>query len=303
MNPTALIYSDAGLKHLVPRGHVERPERLEAITSAFETAGLNPPRIEPKPASREDILRVHTAQHYETIHRTCVTGARYDDDDTPMMEQSWDAALLAAGGAIEAARVVVDGEYAHAFSAMRPPGHHAERNAAMGFCLFNSVAVATRWLQAHRGIGKVAILDWDVHHGNGTQHLFYDDPSVYYISLHQHPHYPGTGLPEERGAENTNLNICMPAGTPAQHWMDAIAGLVVPEFERFDPEFVLISCGFDAHRDDPLGAQNLLAEHYTEMTNRIKVLAGGRVASLLEGGYNLHALGECAVAHFRALES
>jgi acetoin utilization deacetylase AcuC-like enzyme len=171
----------------------------------------------------------------------------------------------------------------------------------MGFCLFNNVAVAARWLQAEAGLQRVAILDWDVHHGNGSQHSFYNDPTVYYASLHQWPHYPGTGRPEERGAYSTTLNIPMPPGTPAAAWLGAIETRVVPEFEAFAPDFLLISCGFDAHADDPLGDQNLQAEDFAAMTRLVKHLAGGRVVSLLEGGYNLRALGESAVAHFRAL--
>ncbi len=302
MGTTAFIYSEACLEHLTPPGHPERPDRIKAIANAFENARLNPPRIPARPAERGDILRVHSEHHYETVHRACMTAAEYDDPDTYMMERSWNAALLAAGGAIEAAKAVADGKFTNVFTAMRPPGHHAEYQAAMGFCLFNNVAVAARWLQAERRVDKVAILDWDVHHGNGTQHTFYTDPSVYYVSIHQFPHYPGTGRPEERGAQNTNLNICTAPGTPAQRWLEAVERTVVPELEQFNPEFLLISCGFDAHRKDPLGHQNLEAEDFASMTRMIKHLAGGRVVSLLEGGYHLEALGESAVAHFNALE-
>jgi acetoin utilization deacetylase AcuC-like enzyme len=299
---TALIYSDVGLQHTTPHGHPECPERLTAIRTAFDGAGLNPPRIEPLAASRADLLRIHTEEHIETIHGTCLAAAPYDDPDTFMMPASWDAALLAAGGAIEACKAVMAGTARNVFSAMRPPGHHAEAGYAMGFCLFNNVAIAARWLQAEAGVKRVAILDWDVHHGNGTQHSFYNDPSVYYVSLHQFPHYPGTGRADERGAHGTTLNIPMLAGTPAELWMEAMQKLVIPELERFDPDFLLISCGFDAHADDPLGDQNLREEDYARMTRMVKHLAGGRIVSLLEGGYNLRALGASAVAHFRALE-
>jgi len=299
---TALIYSDAGLRHETPKGHPECPERLTAIRAAFDASELSPPRIEPRAASRADLLRIHTEQHIETTHATCLAAAPYDDPDTYMVPGSWDAALLAAGGAIEGCKAVIAGTAKSVFSAMRPPGHHAEADRAMGFCLFNNVAIAARWLQTEAGVKRVAILDWDVHHGNGTQHSFYNDPSVYYISLHQFPHYPGTGRADERGAHSTTLNLPMAADTPAEIWLKAIQSRVVPELERFDPGFFLISCGFDAHEADPLGDQNLKTEDYAHMTRMVKHLAGGRIVSLLEGGYNLRALGESAVAHFRALD-
>ena len=301
MASVAWMFSEEGLKHDTGPRHPECPDRLRAIQAAFHDALLDPPRLKPKAATQEDLLRVHTAEHIESVRKCSAGEMYYGDADTPMMEASYDVALLAAGGAVEACRAVMDGEYERVFSTMRPPGHHAERDRAMGFCLFNNVALAAAWLRAERGVERVAILDWDVHHGNGTQHTFYDDPTVYYISLHQFPHYPGTGRPEERGAENTNLNLTLPPGAPAETWMKAFHEKAIPELERFDPEFVLISAGFDAHRRDPLGDQNLEAEHFVAMTQALLPFAGGRVVSLLEGGYNLHALGECAAAHFKAL--
>lgn len=301
MSKTGFAFSSLGLKHTTPPGHPERPERIEAIADAFHTAGLNPPRIVLAPATRADLLRVHTPEHVNTIERTCAEELPYLDPDTSMVKASWDAALIAAGGAIESCKAVLTSEYNRVFSAMRPPGHHAEADRAMGFCLFNNVAIAARWLQAEAKIEKVAILDWDVHHGNGTQHTFYDDDTVYYASLHQHPHYPGTGFPQERGLNNTNLNIQMAAGTSPDVWLDAIRNDVLPEFEQFDPDFLLISCGFDAHRLDPLSAQLLETETFAEMTRLVLPCANGRIVSLLEGGYNLDALGESSVAHFRAL--
>jgi acetoin utilization deacetylase AcuC-like enzyme len=173
----------------------------------------------------------------------------------------------------------------------------------MGFCLFNNVAVAVRWLQSVGNVRRIAIMDWDVHHGNGTQHAFYEDDHVYYVSIHQHPLYPGSGFPDERGRANTNLNIPMPPGAGPAEWLKALDEQVLPELSKFDPDFLLISCGFDAHRLDPLGAQTLETETYAEMTRRLGGLAKGRIVSLLEGGYNLQAVGESAVAHFRALEA
>jgi acetoin utilization deacetylase AcuC-like enzyme len=302
MSRTALVFSEAGLQHETPEGHPECAARLTAIRRAFQSARLDPPPIAPAPATRADLLRIHTEEHIETIHGTCLSAGPYEDPDTYMGPASWDAALLAAGGAIEACKAVISGAADKVFSAMRPPGHHAEADRAMGFCLFNNVAIAARWLQAEAGIKRVAILDWDVHHGNGTQHSFYNDATVYYVSLHQFPHYPGTGRAEERGAHNTTLNIPMAPGTPAEVWLEAIEKRVVPELGSFDPDFLLISCGFDAHILDPLGDQNLQTEDYALMTGLVKHLAGGRIVSLLEGGYHLRALGESAVAHFTALQ-
>ncbi len=302
MSRAALVYSEVGLAHQTPEGHPECAARLTAIRHAFEAARLDPPSIAPAPANRSDLLRIHTEEHIETIRGACLSAGPYEDPDTYMVPASWDAALLAAGGAIEACKAVLSGAADNVFCAMRPPGHHAEADRAMGFCLFNNVAIAARWLQAEAGLKRVAILDWDVHHGNGTQHSFYDDPSVYYVSLHQFPHYPGTGRAEERGAHQTTLNILMAAGTPAEAWLEAIENRVVPELELFDPDFLLISCGFDAHVLDPLADQNLRTEDYARMTRMVKHLAAGRIVSLLEGGYHLRALGESAVAHFRALQ-
>jgi len=302
MARTGFLYLKKGLLHETGPGHPERPERLEAIAQAFEKAGLTPPAITPKPATREDLLRVHSEKHIDTIQKTCAEGLRYPDPDTQMCEASWDAALEAAGGAIEACRMVLEGDLDSAFCAVRPPGHHAERDWAMGFCLFNNVAIAARWLGKVAGVKRAAILDWDVHHGNGTQHTFYQDASVYYASIHQHPLYPGTGSADERGADNTNLNVPMPPRTKPHKWIEAIDQKILPEFERFDPKFLLISCGFDAHRLDPLAQQQLETETFAEMTQKVRGVAGGRVVSLLEGGYNLDALGASAVAHFNALQ-
>ncbi len=302
MPKTMLAYREEGLLHDTGRGHPECPARLKAVMDAFASAKLDPPRVAVEPATIDDLLRVHTQEHIETIRETCAENLPYPDQDTTMMEKSWDAALLAAGGAIACCKAVLDGNCDSAFSAMRPPGHHAESDRAMGFCLFNNVAVAARWMQEVRGVGRVAILDWDVHHGNGTQHTFYNDDSVYYASMHQHPLYPGTGYPNERGKNNTNLNVQMEWGYGPMEWLDALENKILPEFASFEPEFLLISCGFDAHQMDPLASQRLETETYAEMTRMVKGIAGGKIVSLLEGGYNLDALGESAVAHFQALQ-
>ena len=302
MARTGLVYDDAMLLHDPGSGHPECPARLAAIKTAFEKADIDPTEISITLATTEDLARVHSEEHIETIRRTCATNARYTDPDTHMVQASWKAAMLAAGGAISACKAVHEGVVDNAFCAVRPPGHHAEHDRAMGFCLFNNIAIAARWLQKIAGVKRVAIFDWDVHHGNGTQHTFLNDPTVYYASIHQHPFYPGTGWPWERGAEDTNLNIQMARGTGPDQWIEAITKQILPEFERFKPDFLLISAGFDAHHLDPIGGQRLETETFAQMTNLVKGIANGRVVSLLEGGYHLEALGDCAVAHFRALQ-
>jgi acetoin utilization deacetylase AcuC-like enzyme len=301
MAKTALIYREEILKHDTGPFHPESAARAKAIMEAFEKADLNLPLLDIEKASRADLLRVHDEAHVDTIEKTCANSMPYPDPDTPMVPASWEAALLSAGGAISACKAVLAGEYDNACSIMRPPGHHAERDHAMGFCLFNNAAVAARWLREEAGLNRIAILDWDIHHGNGTQHTFYDDATVYYISLHQHPHYPGTGFPHERGKDKTNLNIQMPPGCAPGQWHHALEKQVLPQLELFDPDFLIISTGYDAHRLDPLGRQLLEAEDYARMTRAVRKAAGGKIISVLEGGYHLDALGQCAVAHARAL--
>jgi acetoin utilization deacetylase AcuC-like enzyme len=302
MARTGLVYDAEMLLHDTGAGHPERAARLTAIMSAFEAAGLNPPRIPIVPAEEADLLRVHTQEHVEEIRAVCAANAIYSAPDTPMMSASWRAALLAAGGVISACRAVLDGTVDNAFCAVRPPGHHAETDRAMGFCLFNNIAVATRWLLDVAKLERVAILDWDVHHGNGTQQAFFEEPRVLFASLHQHPHYPGTGWPFERGVNNNVMNVQMPRGLKIEDWLNRIDDKILPAFEQFDPQFLLISAGFDTHHLDPLGGQLLESDAFAVMTNRVKGFAGGRVVSTLEGGYHLDALAESCVEHFRALQ-
>ncbi len=225
------------------------------------------------------------------------------DGDTNASGRSFEVATRAAGGLLLACERVLAGDWSNAFCAVRPPGHHAESDRAMGFCLFNNVAVAAAALRA-RGLERVAIVDWDVHHGNGTQHLFEDDPSVFYASLHQWPLYPGTGAAEERGrgdGEGATLNAPMPAGSTDRDWLGVMEERVLPALEAFAPEFVLISAGFDAHRLDPLAGVELTEEGYRGMTRGLLDLArrtaSGRVVSVLEGGYSLEGLSLSAAAH------
>lgn len=303
MARTGLVFDEDMILHDTGTHHPERPARLTAIMKALEDAGIVLPRIPITLATDEDILRVHTPGHLEEIRETCLHGFEYADPDTPMVAASFRAALLAAGGTISACRAVLDGTFDNVFCAVRPPGHHAERGRAMGFCLFNNVAIAARWLQACAGLKRIAILDWDVHHGNGTQQAFFDDPDVLFVSLHQHPHYPGTGWPFERGANNTTVNIQMPRGCGPAEWLDALGQKAFPAIEQFAPEFLLISAGFDTHHLDPLGGQDLDEAAYMEMTAQALRLTGGKAVSVLEGGYHLDALGTSVVAHITALQA
>jgi len=304
-----IVWDDRFLAHAAP-GHVERPERLTAIRRALEEAGqwssLAP--IPARPADEADLLRVHAAEHVRRVRETADAGrVVWFDPDTYACPASSEAAFLAAGAVCAAADVVLAGETASAFCPVRPPGHHACRDRAMGFCLFNNVAVAARRLQAVHGVRRILILDWDVHHGNGTQEAFYDDPDVMYISTHQWPHYPGTGAREETGrgqGRGTTLNYPLPAGAGDEAFLEAVDdGLA--RAQDFGPAFVLVSTGFDAHRDDPLAGLGLTDSAYAEATRRVRrlaeVTAGGRVVSILEGGYAAGALGRSAVAHVQAL--
>ncbi len=301
MARTGFAYREEMLLHDPGPDHPERAARLAAIAGAVEGAALGLAVVEVQPASLEDLWRVHSAPYVDAICHYCMTDDAYPSLDTAMGKGSWEAALLAAGAGISACRAVLDGAIDNAFCAVRPPGHHAEHDRAMGFCLFNNVAVAARWLRDAAGVGRVGIIDWDVHHGNGTQHAFFSDETVCVASIHQHPHYPGTGFPQDHGVGGATLNVQMPPGGGPDEWLGALDD-VVEAMERFGPDFLLLSCGFDAHREDPLGAQRLEAETFAEMTRRVRSLAGGRIVSMLEGGYALEALAASAVAHLRALQ-
>ncbi len=301
MAKTALMYCDEALAHDTGEFHPESPQRLEAIRQYFQDHSIDAPILRPEPAAREDLLRVHAADHVDAVQACCINGQEYPDPDTVVCPSTWEAALLSAGAGITACKAILDGEIDNAFVMMRPPGHHAEPEYGMGFCLFNNIAVAARYLRESGAAHRVAILDFDVHHGNGTQHAFYNDETVLFISLHEYPQFPGTGFPHERGKDNTNLNIQMPPGCSPTQWTNTLHGVVVPQLELFSPDFLLISAGFDGHRLDPLGNQLLEASHYGEMTRMVKHIANGRIVSFLEGGYHLEALQESAAAHVAAL--
>ncbi|MFI5404079.1 MAG: histone deacetylase, partial [Planctomycetota bacterium] len=253
--------------------------------------------------------RVHDADYVRGVEAAIARGARVlDEGDTRVSADSYRAALAAAGGAVRAVEGVIDGTWRNAFVAVRPPGHHAERGTAMGFCLFNSAAVAAAHARAALGLERVAILDWDVHHGNGTQHLFEEDGQVFFASLHQWPLYPGTGLARERGrgaGVGATLNCPQEPGSGDREWLGAFEGTVLPAVEAFRPELVIVSAGFDAHERDPLAQTRLSTAAFRTMTESVLEVARkccrGRVVTLLEGGYDLEALADCVEAHVGAL--
>jgi acetoin utilization deacetylase AcuC-like enzyme len=300
-----IISSDRFLDHLTPPGHPERVERgriMSAVASAWQERGVRV--LPPRAATREELLRVHSPDHLAAIDAIAGRAATLDPD-TYTSDDSRDVALLAAGAAIAGVEAVVKGTTQRAFAMVRPPGHHAERDRAMGFCLFNNVAAAA----AHAlslGLKKVAVMDYDVHHGNGTQAIFFEDPRVLYVSTHQYPYYPGTGSVQETGrgkGEGFTLNVPLEAGSTDGDYEAVFNALVVPVLEQFAPQLVLISAGYDAHERDPLARMRLSTAGYALLTRLLRDVAdrhcAGRMVAVTEGGYDLVALEACleATAH------
>jgi acetoin utilization deacetylase AcuC-like enzyme len=295
----------ACLRHDPGAGHPECPQRLEAVLAALRQGVAQAQWFEAPAATRAQLARVHSAG---LIDRVLEQGHRFPrrlDADTVMSADSADAALHACGAAIAAVDAVLGGAASQAFCAVRPPGHHATAGQAMGFCLFNAVAVAAAHALDAHGLSRVAILDFDVHHGNGSQDIFAADPRVLYLSSHEWPLYPGTGAAAETGIGNI-VNAPLPPGSGGDAFRAAWSGLLLPAMEAFGPELVLVSAGFDAHRLDPLADLQLVADDYAwlggEVARRAAGCAQGRIVSLLEGGYSLSALAECSVAWVGALD-
>jgi len=306
--PTAIFTHDACLRHDMGYGHPERPERLRAVVAALEETEFSELVWHQAPlVEREQLLRVHPEAHIDRIERTAPErGLAQIDGDTAMSPGSLEAARRAAGAVCTAVDLVVDGGTTNAFCAVRPPGHHAEPAQAMGFCFFNNVAVAAEHARAKHGFERVAVVDFDVHHGNGSQAAFEAEPAVMFVSAHQSPLYPGTGRATERGAGNI-CNIELPPGAGSAPFRQAFERILLPALRAFDPEFLFISAGFDAHRDDPLAQMELLADDYGWVTSELAALAAqhcdGRIVSTLEGGYDLQALADSVTAHVRALQA
>ena len=305
---TTFYYSNPiCLEHLVPAGHPERPDRMKALEAVFEHEHFNTlvRHLAPE-APAETVLLAHPESYLAKIRAAIPeTGFSRIDSDTTASPRSMEAALISVGGALAAVDAVFKKEADNAFVATRPPGHHAEKNTSMGFCLFNQAAIAARHAQKTYGAERVAIIDWDVHHGNGTQDIFYDDPSVIYCSTHQMPLYPGTGALRETGKGNI-FNAPLSANDGSDHFREAFKTRILPALEEARPDLIIISAGFDAHHRDPLAEINLVADDFDWATGKLMDIAGrysgNRVVSLLEGGYDLVGLAESAAAHVIRLQ-
>lgn len=294
------------LLHDTGPGHPESADRLRAIEKALsgpEYAGLI--RKSPPMGTEEQIRLIHSQHHFDAIvNATPDKGLWHIDSDTVLSPGSKNAAFRAVGAVCDAVDRILGNKADNAFCAVRPPGHHAEPGRAMGFCLFNNVAIAAEYARRHYRLERIAIVDFDVHHGNGTQSAFYHQPHVLYASSHEMPHYPGTGYPSETGVGNI-INVPLSAGDTGVDFMKKYKSAILPELDRFKPELLLISAGFDAHRDDPLANINLLEADYCWITEELMAIAGrygkGRIISVLEGGYNLKALADSVAAHIKTL--
>ena len=309
---TAIVHHPIYQKHDTGPGHPESPMRFEVVMDALrsdEALWKSLDEITPAKASKGLIRAAHTPQHFKRVEGAIEHGLDRLDADTVISMQSFDASLFAAGGACAAVDAVMQGRAKNAFVAVRPPGHHATAENAMGFCIFNNVAIAARHAQNHyKEIDRVAVIDWDVHHGNGTQGIFYDDPSVYFFSMHQYPWYPGTGSRGETGhgrGLGATMNIPVKANTDASEQTRMFEAAIGDISKKFQPDLIMISAGFDAHLTDPLGQLRLEDDDYISMTATVMQWAddvcGGRIVSCLEGGYNLETLGQTVKNHVAEL--
>lgn len=304
---TALITHEDCTLHQPPARHPESPARLQTILDALSGSDFEAlVRHQAVPATTEQLERVHPASHVRSM-MTSVPEAGYAfiDEDTIMSSRSFDAALLSAGAAVQAVDLVLRGDISNAFCATRPPGHHAEPEQAMGFCFFSNAAIAARHAQQEHGLSRIAVVDFDVHHGNGTEAAFAPHASLLYASTHQHPLYPGTGSAEITGVAGNIVNAPLPPHADGDLFRDAYRARIFPALSAFDPDLLIISAGFDGHQRDPLAQMELQDEDYAWVTAELCEIAarscGGRVISLLEGGYDLDALASASRAHVKAL--
>ena len=310
---TGIVVDDRYLAHDTGPGHPERSDRLRSIRARLDDDGLlaSTQAVPASPVDLKWVERVHTRGYVAKLREACERKVPFiDTPDSRICPESYDIARLAAGGVRAAVDAVMEGRIRNAFCAVRPPGHHAERELSMGFCLFNNIAIAARYLQARWDLKRVLILAWAVHHGNGTQHTFDDDPTVFFCSMHEHPAhlYPGTGYPHEKGTgpgEGSTLNVAMMPGADDADYRPPFEETFVPAAQAFKPQFVLVSAGFDAHKDDPLAHIELTDAGFEWLTQQSLAVARecceGRLVSMLEGGYDLDALSACASMHVQLL--
>ena len=311
MSRTTVVVDKAYLKHLPGASHPERPERIQVMLDL--AAGLDPRKyvlLPPRSASRSDVQRTHGADHVRLIESTSTVNRYALDGDTITSRDSFGVALLAVGGFLSVLDAIAANESTNGFALVRPPGHHALRNRAMGFCLFNTMAIGAEYLKRSHGAQRIMIVDWDVHHGNGTQDAFYDDPSVLFLSTHQFPFYPGTGAINEIGTgagEGYTINVPLPAGCADREYLQVFQDVVVAAAEKFHPEWILVSAGFDPHQRDPLGGMEVTELGFAGMARTVidlaRKFAAGRIAFLLEGGYDLAGLRSSAAAVLAELQT
>jgi len=309
MNKTGFIFHPQYLRHDT-KSHPENSGRLKAIQEKIKLSKIYPHLHFPDPrrAIDDELNQNHNLDHINHVRNSCQNGEQNLDGDTVICLDSWDAAVLSAGAGLTAIDKIISGQLDNAFAAVRPPGHHAEKDRSMGFCLFNNVAIAARYAIKKHALNRVCIFDWDVHHGNGTQNSFYSNPSIHYSSIHQYPFYPGTGDKIETGTGDglgTTLNFPLEAFSGDLIYLDIIKNKLIPVIQNFKPDLIIISAGFDAHEDDPLGQMKISSDGYREMTSMILKLAedvcDGRLLSMLEGGYNHEALADSVLNHVDTL--
>jgi len=309
MKKTGFLFSKNFFDHQTGN-HPECSERLTAIQSALCTSGIEKDLIfvEPEKATQEQISLIHSMDYIKSVLDSCQNGDRFLDFDTMICPESYDTAILAIGGVLKVLNLIKAGALNNGFCAVRPPGHHAESNRAMGFCLFNNVAIAARYAIQNLGLQKVFIIDWDVHHGNGTQNAFYSESEVFYSSLHQYPFYPGTGNYNEIGrgeGERFTMNFPLAQNNGDETYLSIFRDHLIPALEKNKPDLIIISAGFDAHKKESLASMNVTSDGFYQMTRQVcevaELVCKGKVLSVLEGGYNLEALGESVVLHLKAL--